>query len=92
MRANKEPERSNYAGNQIAIGVILDVLIFVIISKSIYIAVVAAIGAALDWKRQEIKDNFWRLLGLLAAEISSYLILKGCLVSLRSLKKNRTLK
>lgn len=51
MKENKEPEKSNYPGNWIGVGVALGALVFVLTSEPVWIAVGVAIGAGLDWKR-----------------------------------------
>jgi hypothetical protein len=56
MKANKDPENSNFAGNWIGVGVALGGLVFVLTSEPVWIAVGVAIGAALDWKKPKNKD------------------------------------
>jgi hypothetical protein len=56
MKENKEPKKSNYAGNWIGVGVALGALVFVLTSEPVWIAVGVAIGAALDWKKPKNKE------------------------------------
>ena len=53
---NKEPKKSNYAGNWIGVGVALGALVFVLTSEPVWIAFGVAVGAALDWKKPKNKE------------------------------------
>ena len=56
MKANKDSENSNFAGNWMGVGAALGGLVFVLTSEPVWIAVGVAIGAALDWKKPKNKE------------------------------------
>ena len=83
MKVNKEPKKSNYAGNWIGVGTALGALIFALTSEPVWIAVGVAIGAGLDWKKPKWFETTVK--AYLATDNSSYRILKDSFQSFWSL-------